>query len=318
MKPCAFKATGYFREQHTALHSFITPAAAALWNMRWQVRGYVDEVPSATEVQIFGRFAAGSGLRAGNLRRVFASDDSWSTQLSKFGEILLLTSFALYEGWLSEIADVLSLSKADRGAFEQTFGSAGVSPAKQNAALAVLSTRTSLLTQTQFQDSLRLGSNALGSKALPHLLDALRAYKAIRNAFAHRSGVLTKRDVDTIDNARGVSAKDVGTRAAPGMPVAVTGQRVTLSFKEAVSCTAILVRTVVTVDAELGGSRASELDILERVKVWPKLGSWRTLPGNVDARRKRVNRLMSYIGVPLPADSEVVANWLKSEGLVWF
>ena len=42
-----FTSTVAFKNQYTSLFDFLQPTAAALRNLRWQVRGYLDTIPNA-------------------------------------------------------------------------------------------------------------------------------------------------------------------------------------------------------------------------------------------------------------------------------
>lgn len=55
-------------DQITALFNFVWPTAAALWNLRWQVQGFVAEVPSATVDQPEQRFVFGSKIDTVDLK----------------------------------------------------------------------------------------------------------------------------------------------------------------------------------------------------------------------------------------------------------
>ena len=50
-------STREFHANQTAINGFLNPAAAALWNLRWQVAGYVAVNPSASHGELMGRFA---------------------------------------------------------------------------------------------------------------------------------------------------------------------------------------------------------------------------------------------------------------------
>jgi hypothetical protein len=64
-----FPATREALAQMTALFDFVWPTAAALWNLRWQVQGFVAEVPTATVDELRKRFLFGSGLEGVDLNR---------------------------------------------------------------------------------------------------------------------------------------------------------------------------------------------------------------------------------------------------------
>jgi hypothetical protein len=49
--------------QITRLFDFMSPTIVAMWNLRWQVQGFVQAYPDATQQDIVKRFALGSGVR---------------------------------------------------------------------------------------------------------------------------------------------------------------------------------------------------------------------------------------------------------------
>src|SRR5271167_2227282 len=62
-----FQAAYDAHRELTELFDFVAPTAIALWNLRWQVQGFLKEVPNATSNDLSNRFAFGSGMRGGEL-----------------------------------------------------------------------------------------------------------------------------------------------------------------------------------------------------------------------------------------------------------
>lgn len=307
--------TGHYRREHTDLQSFVTPAAAALWNMRWQVRGYMLEREDPTERELSDRFTAGSGLRAGGLGKLFART-SWEDQLARFGEMLLLASFSVYEGWASDFVAALGGSSVDSEALLRTLTSATVRPATEARALRALSLNPSSLATTQIQPGLRLAKNVLPIGSIPSLLNAMRAYKSARNALAHRSGHLTTVDQTQIASAAGIAASTLRLRSSPDWPTRTASGRVRVSWRTAVGATAVLLRLVVSVDAEASGSVACENDALSRVRSLPEGPSGRFLPASITSRNIRVQSWLADSSLPVAQDPEVVYQWLRLHGVV--
>jgi hypothetical protein len=317
MNRCAFQATADYRAKHTDLLEFVNPAAAALWNMRWQIRGYVAAVPDASESDLFGRFAAGSGLRAGNMRTIFG-DSTWEEQLSRFGEMLLASAIATYEGWAHELINSLGLSKSDAGSLDSYLTGASVSEPERVRAVATIGASTSAFARTEFQPGLRAGNHALGANGLTSLLTAFRAYKAVRNAQTHRSGIASDQQATTILAASALTASDVGTRARPVFPDVVAGERIGVTYPLAVGCTAVLLKLVMTVDAELAGTIACEQDVRRRIEAIPNLNRWRELPASPDARHRRLRFLLGLSGAPEVTDADHAIEWLKESRILLF
>jgi hypothetical protein len=77
-------------DQITAIFDFISPALAALWNLRWQVRGYIDTNPHASPDTLEKRFVLGSGVHGANLRRACVNI-TWEQQQEEMATVVLVT-----------------------------------------------------------------------------------------------------------------------------------------------------------------------------------------------------------------------------------
>jgi hypothetical protein len=93
-----FQAAYDAHRELTELFDFVAPTAIALWNLRWQVQGFLKEVPNATSNDLSNRFAFGSGMRGGELRRA-CIDTPWINQLEKFAELVLINVIASFENF---------------------------------------------------------------------------------------------------------------------------------------------------------------------------------------------------------------------------
>jgi hypothetical protein len=56
-------------DQITELFDFVSPTIIALWNLRWQVKGFLAQVPDAASIDLSNRFALRSGLKGGTRKR---------------------------------------------------------------------------------------------------------------------------------------------------------------------------------------------------------------------------------------------------------
>ena len=90
----------------TRLFEFVSPTAVALWNLRWQVKGYVDTLPDSTPEQLAQRFVQGSELHGVNLKRS-CIEISWEEQKSRFASVVLTNAFAAYENWAAHLSRTL-------------------------------------------------------------------------------------------------------------------------------------------------------------------------------------------------------------------
>jgi hypothetical protein len=106
MRANFFHTTTSARIQVTALFDFVWPTATAMWNLRWQVQGYLGVVPDATVADLNARFIHTSKIHGANLRRA-CIDQAWDKQLEFFAHILLTNLFAIYEGWIEATLKVI-------------------------------------------------------------------------------------------------------------------------------------------------------------------------------------------------------------------
>ena len=64
-----FDVTEGAAKQFSGLFDFAWAVGPALWNLRWQVRGFLTVVPEATKEEIDGRFVLGSEIQGSNLKK---------------------------------------------------------------------------------------------------------------------------------------------------------------------------------------------------------------------------------------------------------
>lgn len=117
-----FTATRRAHEQITDLFSFVWPTAAAMWNLRWQVNGYLAVRPDASNQELAGRFVAGSQIHGSDLRRTCV-ETTWTDQQRQFAKFILLDLCALYESWAAAIASRAAGTPAKRATEQLQFAS---------------------------------------------------------------------------------------------------------------------------------------------------------------------------------------------------
>ena len=96
-----FQATQSAHTQITKVFDFAWPTATAMWNLRWQVGGFLKVVPTATVEQLNARFTEGADIHGANLQRA-CIDHTWDEQKESFARIILTNAIAIYEGWIEE------------------------------------------------------------------------------------------------------------------------------------------------------------------------------------------------------------------------
>src|SRR5438309_2064445 len=98
-----FPETAIFQRSQTDLFEFVWSTAAALWNLRWQVNGFLAVVPEATKEDLMSRFLRGSDIHSASLREA-CQERTWKEQQEQFALHILVVAFATYEAWAENLA----------------------------------------------------------------------------------------------------------------------------------------------------------------------------------------------------------------------
>jgi hypothetical protein len=307
-----FPPSRQFAQGLSMLFDFVHPAAAALWNLRWQVRGYVATVPTVSEVALSARFGAGiSGVRADNLRRV-CIEHSWDQQLGEFAKVVLFNVIALYEGWAEDIARMAGSPSESKGLQFPSRGTYG------NTRRGIGETIDILLTSQSPTMSLCFfpvysGSAKYSGRQLDAMAALYRYHKEVRNSLAHRGGIANAATAAAYDEIKELRRTDVGSRANVNLAPIIDGQPVEISFFSVIQLADVINRMVITADARLTCSKVAE-DYL--------LGLWRsskhtnrTLPSNQDVRQHKIGAMCKKLGFAEPIEPEALDRLLRDNKL---
>jgi hypothetical protein len=315
LKRLYFASSRRFFVQVTNLFDFIWPTAAAMWNLRWQVAGYISVNPSAPIEEMEGRFVAGSGIHGANLYRS-CIDHTWGQQQNEFAKLLLVNIIALYEAWLKDVLKAVAVTsesierQLQRPTEVRKGGLYGVTPAIQ-----VVTASESFALRTNFYAQL-LGHRKNRLPFLEKLFTAYLFFKECRNCMVHAGGVANDRACKAYaDLLLITAASDLGANEIPQHDPLVLGRPVTLSLRGVVGFCDIMLCIVATLDAELSRSKAAERELLER---WAtRYGRYTISSKSKDRGNSQVARLLSNLGLPRPADPAEMIIFLRNHGLVW-
>jgi hypothetical protein len=84
------------------LFNFVWTTAAALWNLRSQVKGFVETVGHADHYQLNDRFVKGSGITSADLITTCLKT-TWHGQEEQLAKFVLFELCAIYEAWLDDV-----------------------------------------------------------------------------------------------------------------------------------------------------------------------------------------------------------------------
>ena len=179
--PLFFSASRSAFRQVTELFDFVWPTAAALWNLRWQVTGFVTVRGATKSEHLASRFIEGSGIHGANIKRA-CIEMTWEQQQGQFSKFLLINLFAVYEGWLAELltgkvpAKVIKQCQFPPQASRPTEGISW-------ALGEIKGTTSTLISQELYPELVKHPKNSLGQ--ISNLLQCYRCFKECSKPTSH-------------------------------------------------------------------------------------------------------------------------------------
>ena len=197
-----FPPTRIAAAQIMELFDFVWPTAAALWNLRWQVNGFLQAVPESTPKQLHDRFVFGSTIHGTNLKKACV-ETSWDEQKHHMSGILLTNAFATYEHWADEILACVGMAGGNgkRLQFDDRANKLGLPGTLQ----ALCATESSTI-KTAFYP-IYAASPKYSLPLVKNLIACYRFFKELRNAQMHNGGMATKEAVAAYNAFAPVSGK---------------------------------------------------------------------------------------------------------------
>ena len=291
-----------------------------MWNLRWQVNGFLSVCPDALSNVLTNRFVHGSDIHGANLKRAYV-ESSWEEQKEKLAGFLLVNVIALYESYLSCLHDQLASCNDTKSAFDLRKATENLQFPTDTAnkkgggiwnAIETIRTRESEMLKNAFYDGLL--KNKKNSKAnLDNLMHCYRYFKECRNALIHSGGRAGKNTKSAYDRFLSV-ASSLGLGETPCHFQIEEGEPVRLNLRGIVGFCDVVLRIIATVDAELSFTEPAEHIFKNR---WIAVnGKGVSLPKREDSRKKKLNQLIVKLGLP-PVDMPgEVERFLQRDGLI--
>lgn len=311
-----FRASYDGHAQITGLFDFIQPAAIAVWNLRWQVQGYLANVPKASSDDLSSRFALGSGIRGGSLKRVFV-DHPWSEQQEMLASITLINVIAAFEdvtAGLARLGGGSSRKQADVAKALQ-FPQRPGGGRDRSTAYGELGPASSAM-QAAFDWDHKVSGRYAGSN-VDNLLVCYRYFKEIRNSIAHNGGRATANALTayTAFSAIATTAALGGVAEVPEhSPIFAVGEPVKLSFRGTIGFADIVLRIIATYDVDLSSMRIAEREFRERFP--STLGGIWNRAVKEEKRLKQLRTKLSTYNLPDLVLTEAFQKFLRDEQIV--
>ncbi|TWF73385.1 hypothetical protein [Kitasatospora viridis] len=316
MQQFFFAESKSFGTRVEQLFSFIHPASVALWNLRWQVQGFVAASPTATDLDLSGRFASGSGIKANNLKKICV-ETPWGEQLGQFAQIVGANMIALYEGWAEGL--MAKFPKGDDLSRDIQFPGRGKHGSRRSGvgeALAGIHQAGISLEMKQAFFPAYSASKKYSISELDALMALYRYHKEIRNSFMHGGGVAGKRAEKAWRDVSTLTRADIGGKSGPIITPIVEGQPIAYTIEEAIQLSDVIIRLVHTIDAELSYSSRAEQYFLDSWKATPDILKLQQLPTDPDRRNKRIAQICRKIGFVAPADPAAAMALGRQAGML--
>ena len=307
----AFSETNEASDEITRLFDFIWPTAIALWNLRWQVDGFLTAVPDATAEDVASRFVVGSGITGADIRAM-STNTNWEDQKARFADLILTNAFSIYESWARALLESVKVrDMLDRDLYREGDGvSKGVSAFVNRVNITPSSVMKSTF-QPQFMKHRKVF--VLQQTAM---LRCYRYFKEVRNCRIHNGGIADKRLLDAyVDFIPVSSAPVMKTKEAIEHYPVVVGERTILSLRGAVGFCDIVLRLMVTIDAQISGSKAAEEAALERMRVG--IGKNKpTLSSNSRRSIQQISKICRHGKLPKPVLVDEIRILLLEQRMV--
>ena len=257
-----FRSSRYIFNEITTLFDFLWPTAAAMWNLRWQVNGYLQVRPDASDRELLNRFTMGSNIHGANLKRACV-ELTWEKQQENFAKFLLVNIIALYESYLCSLLKELSCSNVKEEDIEKKLHfPTSVKNGKKTGvwnAIEIITTPQSQLITNGFY--LKLSENKKNRKSeLDSLMKCYRYFKECRNSIIHKRSIVDQKTYDAYLEFDSIATKDkLGTLEVPDYPIIIKGDAVQVSLRGVVGLCDIILKIIITLDAELSRSKYAEI-----------------------------------------------------------
>lgn len=307
-----YRTSAHTIRRVTALFQFVWPTAAALWNLRWQVSGFLAASPETPEAQLTARFIEGSGLKNVDLRTACLRT-SWEEQQSEFAGFILLEACALFEGWIDAILDLLD-AKTKANSKGLQFPASATDPTAGYASVLAKLQKPDALGNI-FHNALRTNPKNSPSK-LQNLLLCYRFFKECRNDFAHNGRRASQKTCDAYLTYSSLDRIALGLKEAPQAPEPRLDTPLTLSLRGAVGFTDVVLRLIATLDSELASHPRSRDELLRRWR--EQFGTRIQLRAGTSERERQVHRHIAKLGFPKPDSVDPIVQALRQSGSALF
>jgi hypothetical protein len=314
MKPYFFEHTRNAHLRISELYDFAWPTVAAIWSFRAQLTDYMAAHPNAEDRELDEKFAHPANVYGASLKSAWMSRPL-EAQHEELGRLLLINVVAIYEGWVRNLLrDLQNYDPVLVKSFEFTETTHPEAIGIESA-LASVTTVESPVLKTCFYDDLRSNKNYTPTK-LNAMMVCFRYFKELRNCEVHNSGLPSARLFEAYNNLAQIkTAEELGCKAFPKHHGPAVGKKTKVELFGVTGLGNIVLRTIITLDAELSRSMQAEHAFMKK---------WREahpqaikLPNDERQRNTILRRMFAQADFPVNENTELMRNVLLRFGLAY-
>jgi hypothetical protein len=287
-----------------------------MWNLRWQVQGFLANAPHSSSEDLAARFARGSGINAGSIKRATV-DATWERQLEQFAYVILVNAIAAFEDFTAGIGRIAAHGQtAQRQIAEALQFPASPNPQERNSrtyAISQMGGQAADLVDAFVYDKAVARRHA--GPNIDNLLICYRYFKEVRNAFAHNGGKANQRTIDSYNRFVAIASKQalVTNEVPQTTAVVALGDPVNLSLRGAIGFTDILLKIIATYDIEFSSLQICETELKQRFTA-PIKGSY--VQNDPQKKDKRLVKALKSNDFPVINPQSGLRDVLKRLGLI--
>lgn len=259
-----FTSSKLLEAQLTELFDYIWSDVTALKNLRWQVRGYYEEHPIKTNLQLTKKFVFEEDVtNRPNLYRA-CIEQSMDEQLFYVAKTLLTNIFAFYEAWVENSLRLLQISHAEQLYKHFQYPIDGnlnymniLHRFQANGVREIID---------NFYDNYKKANPNYNLSYLDNYLKVYRYFKECRNSIIHNGGQTTQSVYDAYAVISNLTNNDLDVKEVPQAISTAIGDPIILNLRDVVGFTQIILKIVSTFDVEFIKCAGAEIYLCNRIK----------------------------------------------------
>lgn len=304
MQVAFFNATKRALNNITSTFDTVWPISVGLWNLRCAVNGIKNEFPEISERELAAKFSVGSGIHGVNYKRAFI-ERSWNEQKSDFAWILLNNTFCIFEGWLQDLNESLFSSMKPKDLQY---------PDKVRTEISRLTACQSDVMKNCFYSAYTSKRDRNYANIEP-LLHCYRVFKETRNCYMHNAKKADSKLIDAYNQYLPyVHCAMLDVTEVPEFIPPILNEEIQISLRGVVGFSYILIKIIVTLDAELICSHTSEKEFIDRFKASQPIV--RTLKTDPVQANNQIRCYTVQAGFCKPESIDELKTFLLSKHLV--